>query len=495
MGQKLTIAIVEHGKGTGKNIVITANADLELTAKGHAIWEKTGLDLSKLAQAAGFKGKSGTFLPVLAPQGLDADVLLVAGVEGLSKDSAKYEFADFGGKLIDQVSNRPSNTTRVVLNDDLFTAPLVAEVAAGIKLSQYRFDKYKTKKNDDDTSSEIDITLETADAKAATAAHEDRDCVTAGTIFARDLVNEPANILGTLEFAEAAKSLEADGLEVELLDEAKMKELGMGALLGVAQGSVRPPRLAIMKWNGGAKDEAPVAFIGKGVVFDSGGLSIKPAGGMEDMKGDMGGAGAVAGLMKTVALRKPKINVIGVIGLVENMLDANAQRPGDIVTSMSGQTIEVLNTDAEGRLVLADALWYTKETFKPKFMVNLATLTGANLVALGNEHAGLFSNDDQLAERITAAGLETNEKVWRFPMGPAYDKLIDSKNADMKNIGGRWAGAITAAQFLKRFVGDTKWAHLDLSTAMNVPSTATNKSWATGFGVYLLDQMVRNHYE
>ncbi|TDQ63638.1 leucyl aminopeptidase [Maritalea mobilis] len=495
MGQTLTIAIAEHGKGTGKNIVITSNGDLDFSKEGKAIWAETGLDIQKLAQAAKFKGKSGTFLPILAPQNLDADLLLVAGTDGLAKDSAKHEFAAFGGKLIDQLSSRPGNTSRVVLDDDLFAASNVAEVAAGLKLSHYRFDKYITKNNDDDRASEIEVTLETGHAKDAVEAHKDRDCVTEGTIFARNLVNEPANALGTLEFADAVNELEKEGMEVELLDEAQMKKLGMGALLGVAQGSVRPPRLAIMKWNGGAKGDAPVAFVGKGVVFDSGGLSIKPAGGMEDMKGDMGGAGAVAGLMKTVALRKPKINVIGVIGLVENMLDGNAQRPGDIVTSMSGQTIEVLNTDAEGRLVLADALWYTKETFKPKFMVNLATLTGANMVALGNEHAGLFSNDDELAERITAAGLETNEKVWRFPMGPAYDKLIDSKNADMKNIGGRWAGAITAAQFLKRFVGETKWAHLDLSTAMGVPATAVNKSWATGFGVYLLDQMVRNHYE
>ncbi|WP_027833374.1 leucyl aminopeptidase [Maritalea myrionectae] len=495
MGQTLTIAIAEHGKGAGENIVITVDADLKFSGESKAIWDQTGLDIEKLARAAKFKGKKGSFLPILAPQNLDADLLVIAGTDGLLKDSPKYEFAGFGGKLIDQLSTRPGANTRVILDGDIFEAENVAEIAAGLQLSNYRFDKYKTKTKDEERPAELKLTLEVNDVAGAKAAHKTRDCVTQGTLFARDLVNEPANTLGTLEFADAVKSLEADGMEVELLDEPKMKELGMGALLGVAQGSVRPPRLAIMKWNGGAKDEAPVAFVGKGVVFDSGGLSIKPAGGMEDMKGDMGGAGAVAGLMKTVSLRKPKINVIGVIGLVENMLDANAQRPGDIVTSMSGQTIEVLNTDAEGRLVLADALWYTKETFKPKFMVNLATLTGANMVALGNEHAGLFSNSDELAEHITAAGLETDEKVWRFPMGPAYDKLIDSKNADMKNIGGRWAGAITAAQFLKRFVGETDWAHLDLSTAMNVPATAVNKSWATGFGVYLLDQMMRNHYE
>src|SRR5690606_27022899 len=243
------------------------------------------------------------------------------------------------------------------------------------------------------------------------------------------------------------------------------------------------------------KDQ-PIAFVGKGVVFDSGGISIKPAGGMEDMKGDMGGAAAVTGLMHALAGRKAKANVIGIIGVVENMLDGNAQRPGDIVTSMSGQTIEVLNTDAEGRLVLADALWYCNERFKPRFMINLATLTGAVIVALGNEHAGLFSNNDDLADRLTKAGIDTGEKLWRLPLGPAYDKLIDSKNADMKNTGGRTAGAITAAQFLQRYVKETPWAHLDVAgTAMGSPTNEISQSWASGYGVRLLDRLVADNYE
>ena len=314
--------------------------------------------------------------------------------------------------------------------------------------------------------------------------------------LARDLVNEPANILGTLEFAAEAKQLTKLGVSVEILGEKEMKKLGMGALLGVAQGSVRPPQLVIMRWNGGKLKDKPIAFVGKGVVFDSGGVSIKPAGGMEDMKGDMGGAAAVTGLMHTVAARKAKANVIGIIGLVENMVDANAQRPGDIVTSMSGQTIEVLNTDAEGRLVLADALHYCNTKFKPAFMVNLATLTGAIIVALGQEHAGLFSNNDELAARLTEAGLATGEKLWRMPMSAEYDKLIDSKNADMKNIGGKFGGSITAAQFIKRFVGDTPWAHLDIAgTAMGSPASDVNTSWGSGFGVRLLNQLVASHYE
>ncbi len=285
-------------------------------------------------------------------------------------------------------------------------------------------------------------------------------------------------------------------MKVEVLGEKEMKKLGMGSLLGVSQGSVRPPRLVIMEWQGAKAKEKPVAFVGKGVVFDTGGISIKPAAGMEEMKGDMGGAAAVTGLMRALAGRKAKVNAIGVIGLVENMPDGNAQRPGDIVTSMSGQTIEVINTDAEGRLVLADALYYTNDRFKPKFMINLATLTGAIMVALGTHHAGLFSNDDELADQLYDAGQSTGEKLWRMPLGKEYDKMIDSKFADMKNSSGRYAGSITAAQFLKRFVGDTPWAHLDVAgTAMGSPTNEYSQSWASGYGVRLLDRLVRDNFE
>jgi leucyl aminopeptidase len=321
--------------------------------------------------------------------------------------------------------------------------------------------------------------------------------VAGGVILARDLVNEPANILGPTEFAAKAKELEKLGIAIEILTEKEMRKLGMGALLGVAQGSVRPPRLVVMEWKGGRAKDKPVAFIGKGVTFDTGGISIKPAAGMEDMKGDMGGAAAVTGLMHVLAARKAKANVIGVIGLAENMPDGNAQRPGDIVTSMSGQTIEVINTDAEGRLVLGDALWYTNDRFKPAFMINLATLTGAIGIALGSYHAGLFSNDDTLSANLLSAGIATDEKLWRMPLGRDYDKMIDSKFADMKNTGGsRQGGAITAAQFLKRFVGETPWAHLDIaSVAMGAPSDEINTSWGSGFGVRLLDELVRRNYE
>ena len=316
-------------------------------------------------------------------------------------------------------------------------------------------------------------------------------------MLARDLVNEPANALGPVEYAERIEKLREYGIEVEVLDEKRMAELKMYALLGVAQGSPRPPRLVVMRWNGGAEGEAPVAFVGKGVVFDTGGISIKPAASMDEMKGDMGGSAAVVGLMRALAGRKAKVNAIGIVGLVENAVDGAAQRPGDIVTAMSGTTIEVLNTDAEGRLVLADALWYCQDRFKPKFMVNLATLTGAIIVALGNHHAGLFSNNDELADRLLAAGRVSGEKVWRLPLGPEYDKMIEGKFADIKNIGGgRAAGSITAAQFLQRFVNDVPWAHLDVAgTAMGSPANEYNQSWASGFGVRLLDRLVADNYQ
>ncbi|CAN0479485.1 unnamed protein product [Discosporangium mesarthrocarpum] len=314
--------------------------------------------------------------------------------------------------------------------------------------------------------------------------------------MARDLVNEPPNILHPEEFAKRIKGLSKSGLKVEVLSEAQMKKLGMDTLLAVGHGSERESKLAIMQWMGGPKSQKPVAFVGKGVTFDTGGISLKPGAGMGDMKGDMGGAACVTGLMLALAARKAKVNAIAVVGLVENMPDGRAQRPGDIVNSMSGQTIEVLNTDAEGRLVLADALWYTQKRFKPQFMVDLATLTGAILIALGKEHAGLFSNNDELAERIASAGLSTGETVWRMPLGAAYDKMIESDFADMKNIGGREAGSTTAAQFLQRFVNDVPWVHLDVAgTAMGSKKTAINQSWGGGWGVRLLNQLVVDHYE
>ncbi|HEY9519942.1 MAG TPA: leucyl aminopeptidase, partial [Methyloceanibacter sp.] len=319
-----------------------------------------------------------------------------------------------------------------------------------------------------------------------------------GVTLARDLVNEPANVLGPAEFAQRAKALTKVGVEVTVLAPKALQRLGMNALLAVGQGSVRPSHVVVMQWKGaGAKGGDPIVFVGKGVTFDTGGISIKPAAGMEDMKGDMAGAACVVGLMHELAERKAKVNAVGIIGLVENMPSGTAQRPGDIVAAMSGTTIEVLNTDAEGRMVLADCLWYAQERFKPKALINLATLTGAVMVALGKEHAGLFSNNNELAGWLTDAGYATGEKLWRLPLGPKYDKMIDSKVADIKNTGGRWGGSISAAQFLQRFVKEgTPWAHLDIAgTAMASVDSEINRSWGSGFGVRLLDQLVRDHYE
>nr|WP_272210987.1 leucyl aminopeptidase [Marinicella sp. W31]MDC2876895.1 leucyl aminopeptidase [Marinicella sp. W31] len=374
----------------------------------------------------------------------------------------------------------------------------IADFALGLVLGGYSFDRFKTTGRDnDDSADEIKVEIVCSDPGATEAAYAERKSVGEGVMLARELVNLPANILGPREFADRAVELSALGANVEVLDDSRMKELGMGAMLGVAQGSVRPPYLAVIEWNGGASDERPIAFVGKGVVFDTGGISIKPAASMEDMKGDMGGAAAVIGLMHTLAARKAKVNAVGILGLVENMPDGNAQRPGDIVTSMSGQTIEVINTDAEGRLVLADALWYCNERFKPRFMIDLATLTGAVMVALGAHRAGLFSNDDGLSAELEKAADTTHEKVWRLPLGEEYDRMVDSRFADMRNTGGsRHAGSITAAQFLKRFVGETPWAHLDIAgTAMGAPKSEYNRGWASGFGVRLLDELVRANYE
>ncbi len=365
-------------------------------------------------------------------------------------------------------------------------------------MKRYDFKLYKTKSKSTETKGEIKtLAMACRDHKKAALSYRSFDALRAGVFTARDLVNEPGNILGPVEFALRARELEKLGVSVTILDESEMAAKGMNALLAVGQGSERESRLAIMQWSGAdnSKDK-PLAIVGKGVTFDSGGISIKPSGGMEDMKGDMGGAACVTGLMKTLALRKAKANVIGVIGLTENMPDGKAQRPGDVVTSMSGQTIEVINTDAEGRLVLADALTFTIDTYKPRLVIDLATLTGAILVALGKEYAGLFSNNDRLANRLLKAGEKSGEKLWRMPLGKTYDKLIDSRIADMKNTGGRLAGSTTAAQFLQRYVGDTPWAHLDIAgTAMGSPKTDLNASWGSGFGVQLLNEFIAQNYE
>jgi leucyl aminopeptidase len=445
-----------------------------------------------------FKGKSGAALDILEPEGIKIHRLIVIGT-GKPSELKEKDFLKFGGTLAGKLnSGSEAVTVLAELPDGAMQPGQAAAMASGIRLRAYRFDRYKTKKNDADDGGalKVDVSLAVDDVAAARKTFAPNAHVVDGIIMARDLVNEPPNVLYPEEFARRAAELRKLDVQVEILDVKAMTKLGMGALLGVAQGSARPGRAVIMRWDGGKSGESPVAFVGKGVCFDTGGISIKPSGSMEDMKGDMGGAACVVGLMHALAARKARVNAVGAIGLVENMPDGNAQRPGDIVTSMSGQTIEIINTDAEGRLVLADVLWHVAKKFKPKFMVDLATLTGAIMVALGTEYAGLFSNNDELAERLSKVGLETGERVWRMPLGPEYDKLIDSQFADMKNTGGRHGGSITAAQFLRRFVDNTPWAHIDIAgTAMGAPKTEINQSWGSGYGVRLLDRLVADYYE
>src|SRR5215475_949777 len=457
----------------------------------------TGDLVRRAATADRFKGKNGSVLDLVAPAGLDASRLVIVGV-GKARDLKAQDLVKLGGIAMGKIPAAASEATLIAdLPGGAVKPERAADMAFGVQLRAYAFERYKTKRKDDEEkAAKVRVKIAVARVAAAQKAFAPRAAVADGVVIARDLVNEPANVLYPEEFARRAVGLRKLGVAVDVLDVKEMKKLGMNALLGVGQGSEHESRTVIMRWNGGKRGAAPLAFVGKGVCFDTGGISIKPAGNMEDMKGDMGGAACVVGLMHALAGRKAKVNAVGAIGLVENMPDGNAQRPGDIVTSMSGQTIEIINTDAEGRLVLADVLWYVAKKFKPKFMVDLATLTGAIMVALGTEHAGLFSNNDELAERLVKAGIETGERVWRMPLAPEYDKLIDSQFADMKNTGGRHGGSITAAQFLQRFVDNTPWAHLDIAgTAMGAPKTETNQSWGSGFGVRLLERLVADHYE
>ncbi|WP_157015213.1 leucyl aminopeptidase [Mesorhizobium xinjiangense] len=500
MGHSPSISFAKFTAPKTGNVIVLAADGGTISERGQAV-DPAGV-LKKAFGIAEFTGKAASTVEVLAPQDTGFDRLVAIGAGSPDKLDEQL-WLRLGGVAYPLASSAPTGTVILDLPDDEIASEMAATFALGMALRAYSFDKYKTKKGKEDdkgasakAKKDARIVIQCADPAAAKKEFAAREAALEGANLARELVNEPANMLGPLEFADRARELEKLGVEVEILAEKDMKKLGMGALLGVAQGSPRGARLVVMQWKGGKAKKKPVAFIGKGVTFDTGGNSMKPVAGMEDMKGDMGGAAAVTGLMHTLAKRKAKVNAVGIIGLVENSVDGASQRPGDIVTSMSGQTIEVINTDAEGRLVLCDALWYCNDRFKPKFMIDLATLTGAVIVALGQNHAGLFSNDDELAERLAAAGSATGEKLWRLPLGEEYDKLLDSKNADMKNVGGRQAGAITAAQFLQRFVKDAAWAHLDIAgTAMGSPATDTNKSWGSGFGVRLLDRLVSDHYE
>jgi leucyl aminopeptidase len=497
MSDAVKVGFVPFSASPHGILVVFCDDALKIGAATRKALGKAADTIKRAAATNAFKGKSGSTLDILAPEGIKAPRLIVVGT-GKPSDIKEKDFLKFGGVIAGKL-NAGSDAVTVIaeLADGAMQPDAAAAIASGIRLRAYKFDRYKTKKKDGENGAvRADVSIAVGDVAAARKAFAPEQHIVDGVIIARELVNEPPNVLYPEEFARRASQLKEVGVDVEILDVKAMTKLGMGALLGVAQGSTRPGRTVIMRWNGGKKGEQPVAFVGKGVCFDTGGISIKGAANMEDMKGDMGGAACVVGLMHALAARKAKVNAVGAIGLVENMPDGNAQRPGDIVTSMSGQTIEIINTDAEGRLVLADVLWYVAKKFKPKFMVDLATLTGAILVALGTEYAGLFSNNDQLAERLTEVGLATGERVWRMPLGPEYDKMIDSQFADVKNAGARNGGSITAAQFLQRFVDDTPWAHLDIAgTAMGAPKTDINHSWGSGYGVRLLERLVTEYYE
>ncbi len=466
-----------------------------LSGLASAANQRCGGQIARAIKAAGFTGRRDSTLDVVAPGGGFTRIVLF----GLGAPSGlkPLDLEMLGGAIAGTLQNLKAEAAAVAADIEIpAIAPrdVASLIASGASLRVYSFNQYKSKKPE--AKPLRDITVLTADGRGAKQKFTGFGAVAEGVHLARDLVNEPPNTLHPVEFAERMKPLAKLGLKVSILTPAQMKKLGMAALLGVAQGSAHEARMVVMQWNGGKTGERPLAFIGKGVTFDTGGISIKPAAGMEDMKGDMGGAACVAGLMMALAKRKARVNAIGAIGIVENMPDGKAQRPGDVVKSMSGQTIAVLNTDAEGRLVLADVLWYVQQKFKPKFMIDLATLTGAIMVALGKEHAGLFSNNDELAQRLSEAGYATAEKVWRMPLAPEYDKIIDHDVADVKNTGGRFAGSITAAQFLQRFVNNVPWAHLDIAgTAMDGTRSAINQSWGSGWGVRLLDRLVSQHYE
>jgi leucyl aminopeptidase len=497
MPGRLELEFVRFGAPTKGVLVLFCEEGLKFGSVARRAIEPAEELIKRAATADRFKGKNGSALDLVAPSGLDVQRLVVVGV-GKARDLKPQDFVKLGGAAMGKIPAAASDATLIAdLSGGAFRPERAADLALGVQLRAYAFERYKTKrKEEEEKSAKVRVKISVARVAAAENAFVPRAAVANGVVIARDLVNEPANVLYPEEFARRAGGRKKLGVVVDVLDVKEMKKLGMNALLGVGQGSEHESRTVIMRWNGGKRGAAPIAFVGKGVCFDTGGISIKPAANMEDMKGDMAGAACVVGLMHALAARKAKVNAVGAIGVVENMPDGKAQRPGDIVTSMSGQTIEIINTDAEGRLVLSDLLHYVNKRFKPKFMIDLATLTGAIIVALGQEYAGLFANDEKLAERLVKVGSEIGERVWRMPLGPEYDKMIDSKVADMKNTGGRWGGAITAAQLLQRFVDKTPWAHLDIAgTAMGSPQTDINRSWGSGFGVRLLDRLVAEYYE
>ena len=492
---KIEFVAAPQDAAKGSALAVLADDKAPLVGAAAALDEITAGALTRAIASGRFTGGVGQTLDIVAPHGVEAARIVIVGAGAREK---------FDGRIMEMAaahafqSVKSTGAEMLILHVDGAAPDVVAQAGLGVRLAAYRFDKYRTTEKPEKKPSIKRVMIVVDDPKAAKKAFKPLEGLADAIMFARDLVSEPANILYPEEFARRVKKLASVGLEVEILGEKEMKKLGMGALLGVGQGSVRESQLAILQWKG-AKDSStqPVAFVGKGVCFDTGGISIKPAAGMEEMIMDMGGAAAVAGALYALAVRKARVNAVGILGLVENMPDGNAQRPGDVVTTMSGQTVEVINTDAEGRLVLADAIWYCQDRFKPQFIVDLATLTGAILVSLGSDVAGLFSNDDALSDNLLKAAASSGEPLWRMPMPEQYEKGIESAVADMKNIGPRYGGSITAALFIQRFVNKLPWAHLDIAgTAWKTGSTTpTTPNGATGYGVRLLDRLVADHYE
>lgn len=495
----MKIAFAKHGLPKGGAIAVPVLEGRKFGPTATALDRRTKGALTRAIEASRFEGKLEETLSVLAPRGLACSRVVLVGF-GKAEALDALAAHRIGGALAAQLA--PSGETTAALAVDAFAkaavplAVVAANIALGARLRGYRFDKYRTTEKRDERPSLKALTLTVDAPAAARKAFAPLESMARAVGTARDLVSEPANVVTPQAFAAEAKTSSKLGVKVEVLGVAKLRALGLNLMLGVGQGSAHEPQLVVLRWNGAGNASAPVAFVGKGLTFDTGGISIKPAAGMEEMKTDMAGAATVLGVLRALAARKARVNAVGVCALAENMPSGTAQRPGDVVKSMSGQTVEVIDTDAEGRLVLSDALWYTQDRFKPRAMIDLATLTGSIMVALGSEYAGLFANDDKLAEQLLAAGVATGERLWRMPLNETYDERIKSDIADMKNDGGRWGDSINAAVMLKRFVGKTAWAHLDIAgVAWATEDRPTAPKGASGFGVRLLDRFVADSCE
>lgn len=490
-----------------QNIIIFAGSENKLFDLAQKIDSNLNGYISKAITYGGFEGKKKQSVNLIPDSNQKYQYISVVGI-GKGEDTDENVIREIGAKIYEICCSSNLKEISIISENipgsEYSPEDFAAYLSAGMLLRSYKFDKYKTIKSDDDESDDNDkesypekVNIITSNPEQSQKLFEKEQNIASGVFFARDLISEPGNIIYPESFAERCKELATDGVNVEIFGESELAKLNANCLLAVGQGSDKESHMVVMHYNGNPDSDEVISFIGKGVTFDTGGISIKPSANMDEMKWDMGGAGVVAGLIKALAARKAKVNVIGAVGLAENMPSGSAIKPGDIVKSMSGQTVEILNTDAEGRLVLSDVLHYIQDKYNPAFMIDLATLTGAMIVCLADEMAGVFSNDDELAEQLVAAGAETDEQLWRLPLGKGYDKMIDSPIADMKNIGdGRGAGSITAAQFLQRFVGDTKWAHIDIAgVTWSKKGGGTTPKGATAFGVRLLDRMVEKYYE